>query len=71
MKMQDIFFLLVIFFLLWRQNPRLLVVAGLFCLSLSIPLFYFWIFFTAERLTWYAGAFFLIAVVLNVRKLKK
>jgi len=37
---------------------------GLCCLALAIPLFKFWIFFTAERLTWYAAAFFTYSIVL-------
>lgn len=61
MKVQDIVFFLVLFIL--RRHPRRLVFAGLICLAVSIPLFYFWIFFTAERLTWYAAAFFFISLI--------
>lgn len=64
MKIQDLVFILVFLFVLWRRNARLATVIGLFCLLLAIPLFKFWIFFTAERLTWYAGILFIYAVVL-------
>jgi len=68
MKIQDIVFFLVLFFLIFRKNPRWTVISGLICLVLSIPLFSFWIFFTAERLTWYAAAFFLLAIIFYLFK---
>jgi len=40
------------------RRARLATVLGLGCLVLAIPLFGLRIFFTAERLTWYAAAFF-------------
>ncbi len=60
MKFQDILFFVLLVFLLLRRKSHFFVMAGLACLALSIPLFYFWIFFTAERLTWYAGTFFFL-----------
>ena len=57
MKPQDIIFLISLISLLWLNKPKYLVFAALGCLVLSMPLFAFWIFFTAERLTWYAGGF--------------
>ncbi|OGG24526.1 hypothetical protein A3A79_05070 [Candidatus Gottesmanbacteria bacterium RIFCSPLOWO2_01_FULL_43_11b] len=63
MKIQDVFFFIVLTVLFFKRKPRFLVIAGLACLALSIPLFYFWIFFTADRLTWYAAAFFLVFYV--------
>lgn len=71
MKTQDIIFLIILIFLVFKQNPRLSVVVGIVSLVLSIPLFSFWIFFTAERLTWYAAAFFFLAIVLQIIKSKK
>ncbi|MBI2430659.1 MAG: hypothetical protein HYV39_01440 [Candidatus Levybacteria bacterium] len=62
MKIQDVFFILVIGIILYKQDPKLAVVLGILSLMLSIPLFSLWIFFTAERLTWYAGAFFFLSV---------
>lgn len=68
MKPQDILFLISLFVLLWRGNPRGFVWAGLACLLISIPLFHLWIFFTAERLVWYSMVFFFIAIGLLVFK---
>lgn len=68
MKVQDIVFLLVLFLLVAKRSPNLAVVAGLTSLGLSIPLFAMWIFFTAERLTWYAAAFFLLSIIFHVWK---
>ena len=65
MKLQDVVFLIVLLFLVLKHNPKWATIAGIICLSLSIPLFSFWIFFTAERLTWYAAAFFLLSVILS------
>lgn len=64
MKLQDIVFLVIIAFLAWRHNPRYFVIAGLIMLIVAIPLYAKWIFFTAERLTMYAGVCMLIAVIL-------
>lgn len=71
MKVQDIAFVLLFLFVLWRSNERLSVIIGLFCLFLAIPLFQFWIFFTAERLTWYAAAFFAYGILSQLTKLIK
>jgi len=68
MKPQDIFFIVIIVALLFRNRPKWLIFAGEFCLIVSIPLFYFQIFFTAQRLTYYAAAFFLIAIIYNLLK---
>jgi len=64
MKPQDLVFLFAVAFLLWKRNPRYFVIAGLTMLTVAIPLFAKWIFFTAERLTMYAAACMLIAVIL-------
>ena len=66
MKIQDISFGIVLVLLLLVHKPRLLVVTGLSCLVLAMPLFYFHVFFTAERLTWYAGGLFVTFVILNL-----
>lgn len=65
MKIQDIAFILAFVVLLLAKQPKLFVYAGLGMLFLSIPLFATWTFFTAERLTWYAAAFFLMAVAFS------
>jgi len=64
MKIQDFGFIIVAILLIYKRNPRWLVIGGLICLILSIPLFSVWIFFTAQRLTYYAAAFFLMAILL-------
>ena len=63
MKIQDIAFLLILVGLLVLRKPKLFAFVGIVFLVISIPLFYFHVFFTAERLTWYAAAFFLINII--------
>jgi len=71
MKIQDILFFLVLVVLVVLRKPRLFVWMGLISLILAIPLFATWIFFTAERLTWYAAAFFLIFIGFSLLRLHK
>ncbi len=71
MKVQDLVFGLIFLLVLWRQSERLSTVIGLLLLLLAIPLFQFWIFFTAERLTWYAAALFAYAFLIQLIKLAK
>lgn len=68
MKPQDIVFIVALIALIFLKKPKLFVTAGMFCLLVSIPLFAKWIFFTAERLTWYSAAFFLSAVLFYLGK---
>jgi len=63
MKSQFILFYLLLALLIIKKNYRLSVVIGLLNLFLSIPLFAFWKFYTAERLTWFAAGFFLLSVL--------
>ena len=70
-KIQDLAFILVFLLVFWRRNSKLAVSIGLFCLALAIPLFKFWIFFTAERLTWYAAAFFTLGILFQLIKVAK
>lgn len=67
MKIQDIIFFITLAVLLASRRERLLIWAGLISLILAIPLFAKWIFFTAERLTWYAAAFFFIFILFSLR----
>ncbi len=71
MKGQDIIFFVIFGFLLIKQNPKWSAISGILALFLSIPLFSFWIFFTAQRLTFYASGFFFLAVILSIIKLRK
>ncbi|MCL4353585.1 hypothetical protein M1615_03940 [Patescibacteria group bacterium] len=67
MKLQDAVFLLVFAFLLYKRSPRRAVIAGLASLILSIPLFSFWIFFTAERLVYYGAGFLLLSIIFLIK----
>lgn len=67
MKPQDIIFIIVLLALIYKRNPKWAAVVGVGSLLLSIPLFATWTFFTAERLTWYAGAFFLLSIILRFK----
>jgi len=71
MKPQDILFVLVFAVLLWKRPSHAFVWAGLLCLAAAIPLFSVWIFFTAERLTWYAAAFFGASILFTLRQPRK
>lgn len=64
MKGQDIFFFILLIITLVVHNRKLAVFLGLFFLALSIPLFSFWVFFTAERFVWYAVGFFCVGIIL-------
>lgn len=64
MKLQDIIFLLILGCIIFKKNSRLAAGIGLLCLLFAIPLFAKWIFFTAERLTWYGAGFIIVSMVL-------
>lgn len=72
MKPQDIAFLIVFLIVLFKRSFKLSVGLGLACLILAIPLFANWIFFTAQRLTYYAAAFIFLAVIfIFIEEVKK
>lgn len=66
MKPQDLLFVVVFLILLFLRKPRLLVAFGLGSLVLAAPLFALHVFFTAQRLVYYAGTFFLFAICLFI-----
>ena len=68
MKIQDLGFIFAFIVLLFMRKPVLFAGAGLLFLVLAIPLFALQVFFTAERLTWYASAFFLLSILLSGQK---
>lgn len=68
MKIQDVIFLIGFLVIVYLKRPKLAVVIGLLCLALSIPLFATWTFFTAQRLTYYAAAFFLYAILMDIKR---
>ena len=63
MKIQDLFFVIILAVLLYKKNLKLIILSGILFLVLAIPLFGFWIFFTAQRLVYFAALFFLIAAL--------
>ena len=67
MKIQDIVFFVVLALLMAKRSPKVASICGIICLVLSMPLFSFWVFFTAERLVWYAAGFFLLAIILKLK----
>lgn len=70
MKMQDLGFGLIFLIAFWLKNPKAATVLALSFLLVAALLFRYWIFFTAERFTWY-GAGFLILSILENLKLEK
>jgi hypothetical protein len=66
MKPQDVVFLVVFIVLLLLKKPRLFLIAGLVSWLLAIPLFAKWVFFTAERLTWYGAGFVLAFLIFSL-----
>lgn len=71
MKIQDLGFFAILLLLIWLKNFKLTAVFGLLSLFLALPLFTFWIFFTAERLTWFAASFFFLAIIQFLNSPKK
>jgi hypothetical protein len=71
MKIQDIAFVTVFVFLLYLRSKPLMLFAGLLCFFCAIPLFSQWIFFTAERLTWYGALLILCLTVTGLVERRK
>jgi hypothetical protein len=71
MKPQDIIFVIIFIGLFFVKKQEAFVWAGLVCLLGAIPLFARWTFFTAERLTWYAAAFFFTFIIFSFVKERK
>lgn len=68
MKIQDILFLVVLLFLIFKKDSRWATFAGIGSIALSMPLFATWTFFTAERLVWYGASFLLLSILLAIWK---
>jgi uncharacterized membrane protein YobD (UPF0266 family) len=68
MKVQDVLFFLILGFFIYKRNPQWAAGTGLFFLLLAMPLFAKWIFFTAERLVWYAAGLFLLSIFIYAKK---
>ena len=71
MKIQDLGFLILFLAILWFKNSRIAAIAGLLCLVLSMPLFAFWIFFTAQRLVMYAAVFFALSIIFQIIRIRR
>lgn len=66
MKPQDILFLIAVLGLAMYKKPMVFLWAGILSFSMSMPLFFMHIFFTAERLTWYGAFFVLMYIVFSM-----
>ena len=62
MKIQDVVFILVFLFLIFKHYNWSISVA-LISIALSIPLFALRIFFTAQHLIWYSAAFLGMSII--------
>lgn len=71
MKIQDVIFLIVLGVVLFKHSPKLTAFFGILCLIAAIPLFSLWVFFTAQRLVWYAAAFFLLSAFFTLSRQHK
>jgi len=69
MKIQDILFIIIFLGLLIKHKENWFLSLGLLCFLFAIPLFYFWIFFTAERLVWYGGLLILVEIIFKLYKI--
>jgi len=63
MKIQDILFLVILVILFFKHKENSFVAFGLLCFFLAMPFFYFWVFFTAERLVYYGTLLVLIEIL--------
>jgi hypothetical protein len=63
MKLQDIGFLLLVVFLLYKRQSGWLAMSGIVFLVFAMPLYGLWIFFTAERFVLYAVVLFLLSII--------
>jgi len=66
MKIQDLIFIITFLLIFILRKEQWFLYAGLGCFFFAIPLFATWVFFTAERLTWYGSAFILIFLVMQI-----
>lgn len=72
MKIQDIFLIGVLIFLVFfKRDSRLFGLIGIILLILSIPFFSLWIFFTAQRFVWYGLLFLFVGFVFKLRELTR
>ncbi len=65
MKIQDVGFIVLFAVLLGMKNRQFFLYCGLGFLMASMPLFFSWVFFTAQRFVWYAAVCFASALVIG------
>lgn len=70
MKLQDIFLLLLLIVLIISKKPKLAAASGLIFYVISIPLFFLWIFFTAQRLIAWGTFYIFISAIWMLMKIK-
>jgi hypothetical protein len=71
MKPQDILFVFIVLFLWFMRKRHGLVLGALGMIAASIPLFSFHIFFTAQRLIYYAVLLLAIQCIYTIILLRK
>lgn len=71
MKPQDVVFFIIIALLAWYKRPQLFLCVAMISMVLSALLFHQWVFFTAQRLLWYAAACIAIVTVYELAKRKE
>ena len=64
MKIQDIIFILIFAFLLYKRKPEWFVLAGIISFAGAIPFYSLWVFFTAQRLVEFGFLLLVVAVLL-------
>jgi hypothetical protein len=70
MKLQDVILVLIGCALLVKRDARVCFMAGLACILISIPFFASWVFFTGQRLLWYAAVYFMSGIIFSLRDMK-
>ncbi len=63
MKIQDLIFVIILAVLLYKKNFKFIILSGILFLVLAIPLFASWVFFTAQRLVYFAVLLFLVSSI--------
>jgi predicted membrane protein len=71
MKPQDVVFFIIIALLAWYKRPQLFLSTAMISMVLSALLFHQWVFFTAQRLLWYAAACIAIVTVYELATRKE
>jgi hypothetical protein len=71
LKIQDLLFIFSFFIILGLRKIDFFVYLGISFLVISIFLYSKWIFFTAERLVWYASGFFFVYTLINLYQVLK